>query len=246
MYRYICNYDIYNFDVAPTTTTQGHLAPTSRFPDNAQRHVTWGGKRGEDSEDDGRKLEGGEEEKEEAVPQGPGRKDTSGGKEVGGDERRKGSKGDIRSKVMVGASQIAPSYLIPAGADDDKRLLRGGGGAPMGIAAVGRDGRLLGLGASLPAAIWQEWRKGSAFGASHGTSNSVTHATSHGIDASAHAPYARTNTHAAPTSHILYSSGAGSAYSHSTHTHTHAHTPNPYTAMWVRRGYSCVREGRGR
>ena len=57
---------------------------------------------------------------------------------------------------MAQMTQMAPAYLLPPGSLDAAGLAPSG--APQGIAAIGRDGRALGLGASLPAAMWKELR----------------------------------------------------------------------------------------
>jgi len=89
--------------------------------------------------------------------------------------RARTGKSKARAQVTFAATQIAPAYLLPTGALDAAGLAPAG--AAPGIAAVGRDGRALGLGASLPAAMWKELRHGapSALSTTHGSGSTNSH-----------------------------------------------------------------------
>eukprot|EP00802_Teleaulax_amphioxeia_P025519 Tamp_26390.p1 GENE.Tamp_26390~~Tamp_26390.p1 ORF type:complete len:220 (-),score=2.37 Tamp_26390:240-899(-) len=101
---------------------------------------------------------------------------------------------------------------------------------------MGRDGRPLGLGASLPAAMWQELRKAASAGGSHGTGQGTSHGTSaahspythtlahtHGGSSGAHTPYGGLQTWGTSSEY----SGAHSAGGSSPNSR---HRSNPYTA----------------
>jgi hypothetical protein len=201
-----------------THDTNAHTAlppHAALLPAHAQRHVTWGGGgRGADQEEQER---GGGEHGEEWEGEGV-------------EERERAKIRKSKTKVRFSWSerqQIAPAYLLPKDwrlrgqhAADDEMLGGVGSGVGVGaLGAIGRDGRAIGLGSSIPSAVWQQLRRGEGGGASGrerdlGTGGDVT-------SVSAHTPYTHTYT--------PYTSG---------HTHTHTHTPASTMTEHARAGDS--------
>ena len=137
------------------------------------RHVTWGGERAatgvEDDErgggegHDGWGWAEGDGEQGEGAEGGWVLRDDRLGKVSGHGEIREKRQSSSKSKVrfeQAHMQQIAPAYLLPravGGVSVDDTMLGVRGGRQ---AVREREERALGLGASLPAAMWQQLRRG--------------------------------------------------------------------------------------